>query len=285
MKPELKALISHRQALSNAVARLTASGAADPGLDAQWLLAEVLCVPRLSMLLSLDEPLAPQEAEQFEALLSRRESGEPLQYTLEETYFMGHAFYIDPRVLIPRSDTEALCEEALKRLSPTRSLLDIGTGSGAIAISLALACPESPITGVDISTEALAVARINGEKLGGNVTWKESDLFSGLERQTFDIILSNPPYIKTSDLSGLQPEVRREPRLALDGGMDGLGFYRRILAGLPEHLAHKGSLLLEVGDGQANDVAAWLDGHFETIRIVQDLRGLDRVVTGDGYAG
>ncbi len=278
-------MTSHRQALSDAIARLTASGAADPALDAQWLLAEAMGMPRLSMLLSLDEPLAPQDAEKFASLVLRRAGGDPLQYVLGIAHFMGYAFHVDPRVLIPRSDTEALCEEAQRRLSPGHSLLDIGTGSGALAISLALACPKAGITGADISSGALSVARQNGERLGASVLWRESDLFSGLVGQTFDIIVSNPPYIKTGDLSRLQPEVRREPRVALDGGNDGLNFYRRILAGLPGHLVPGGSLLLEVGDGQANEVAAWLDPHFKTMRIAKDLRGLDRAVTGDGYAG
>ncbi len=276
---------SRRQALRDAAVRLAASGASDAALDAEWLLADVLGLPRLTMLLDADAKLSPDESARYGALLARRAAGDPLQYVLGEAHFMGRAFRVDARVLIPRGDTELLAEEAVRRLSPGRRMLDIGTGSGALAITAALACPGAAVTAVDISADALAVARANGERLGAGVKWVQSDLFTALSGQIFDLIVSNPPYIQTADLPALQPEVRREPALALDGGTDGLAFYRRIVAGLPDHLAPGGALLLEVGDGQAGDVAGMLSAFFATISIARDLNHLDRVVTGDGYAG
>ncbi|WP_417109291.1 peptide chain release factor N(5)-glutamine methyltransferase, partial [Hominenteromicrobium sp.] len=221
----------------------------------------------------------------FDALLARREAGEPLQYVLGEASFLGRAFRVDPRVLIPRADTETLAEAMCACLTPGLRVLDMGAGSGALAISAALACPQARVTGADISEDALAVARENGERLGARVEWVRSDLFSALEGRCFDMIVSNPPYIPTGELEGLQREVRREPVLALDGGEDGLACYRAIVRGLPGRLCPGGSLLLEVGDGQAARVRALLEKLFDSTAVLADLSGLDRVVTGDGYAG
>ena len=276
---------SRRQTLREAAGRLKAAGVPDFSLDAEWLLAHALRLPRLMMLTDLDAPVPEADIMRFAGLLSSRLAGKPLQYVLGEADFMGHTFLVDEWVLIPRCDTEALCEAAVARLRPGMRYLDIGTGSGALAVSLALACPGAEITGVDISVEALDVARANGEALGAPVQWIESDLFSALSGQVFHLIVSNPPYIPSGEMGGLQREVLWEPRLALDGGLDGLAFYRRIMAGLAGHLAPGGSLLLEVGDGQAEPVAALLTGRFGKIQIIRDLKGLNRAVIGDGYAG
>ncbi|HIQ64032.1 MAG TPA: peptide chain release factor N(5)-glutamine methyltransferase [Candidatus Avichristensenella intestinipullorum] len=277
--------MTRRQALGRAVSRLQRADASDAALDAQWLLAHVCGAERLALLLALDEPLSAQEWTCFDALLARREAGEPLQYVLGEASFLGRAFRVDPRVLIPRADTETLAEAMCACLTPGLRVLDMGAGSGALAISAALACPQARVTGADISEDALAVARENGERLGARVEWVRSDLFSALEGRCFDMIVSNPPYIPTGELKGLQREVRREPVLALDGGEDGLACYRAIVRGLPGRLCPGGSLLLEVGDGQAARVRALLEKLFDSTAVLADLSGLDRVVTGDGYAG
>ena len=277
--------MTRRQALGRAVSRLQRADASDAALDAQWLLAHVCGAERLALLLARDEPLSAQEWTCFDALLARREAGEPLQYVLGEASFLGRAFRVDPRVLIPRADTETLAEAMCACLTPGLRVLDMGAGSGALAISAALACPQARVTGADISEDALAVARENGERLGARVEWVRSDLFSALEGRCFDMIVSNPPYIPTGELEGLQREVRREPVLALDGGEDGLACYRAIVRGLPGRLCPGGSLLLEVGDGQAARVRALLEKLFDSTAVLADLSGLDRVVTGDGYAG
>ncbi len=276
---------SRRQLLFNAAARLTAAGASDARLDAEWLLSHALNVPRLMLLADAGQDVPPNDAERYEALVVRRAEGQPLQYVLGEADFMGRTFQVDARVLIPRCDTETLCEAVTERLRAGMRVVDIGTGSGALAVSAALACPGAEVTGVDISAEALAVARANGEWLGARVRWVQSDLFDALQGETFDLVVSNPPYIPTRELVGLQREVRQEPSLALDGGPDGLAFYRRIVASLPAHLRRGGSLLLEIGDGQAEDVTALFMGKFDQIRTLRDLSGLKRVVAGDGYAG
>lgn len=276
---------SRRQLLNDAAARLTLAGASDAALDAGWMLAHVLGQPRLLMLAGLEAQVEEQAAACFAALVDRREKGEPLQYVLGEADFMGHTFRVDARVLVPRPDTETLCEAAIARMKPGMQVLDIGTGSGALAVSMALAIPDARVTAVDISPDALAVACENGARLGAHVSWVQGDLFSALDGQRFDVIVSNPPYIPTGELAQLQWEVRSEPKLALDGGADGLDFYRRIVDGLATHLNPGGALLLEVGDGQAADVAALLDGRFSHIEILRDLAGLERTVIGDVYAG
>lgn len=274
-----------RQALSDGAERLAATGVPDARLDAEWLLSGVVGMPRLTMLLAQEEALSAPDAARYETLLARRAEGEPLQYVLGEADFMGHTFHVDARVLIPRCDTETLCEAAISRLSGGGRMLDIGTGSGALAIAVKLAARAAKVTGSDISRDALWVAEANGRRLGADVTWKQSDLFASLSGERFDVIVSNPPYIPSGEFGALQREVRREPRQALDGGADGLAFYRRIAAGLPAHLMPGGSLLLETGDGQAQAVSAMLKKSFESIKIIRDLKGLERVVAGDRYAG
>lgn len=276
---------SLRQALCDAAARLMTAGIPDARLDAEWLLAYTLHAPRLTMLAALNRPLSEADGARFQAAVARRETGEPLQYVLGEADFMGYTFAVDPRVLIPRCDTEALCEATAKRVRPGDRVLDLGTGSGALAASLALLCPGSAVTGIDISEGALQVARANGERLGAAVEWVQSDLFSALAGRWFDVVVSNPPYIPEGMLPGLQREVSFEPRRALDGGADGLVFFRRIAEKLAAHLVLGGALLVEVGDGQAEAVCEMFAGRFQTIDVLRDLKGLERVVTGDGYAG
>lgn len=278
-------MTSRRQLLNDAARQLLAAGASDARIDAEWMLAHVLGHSRLMLLTDPDAPVDTEEAARFRGMTARRAGGLPLQYLLGEADFMGRTFQVDERVLIPRPDTETLCELSIARLQAGMRALDVGTGSGALAVSLALAIPGALVTAVDISADALAVAAENSLRLGASVRFVQSDLFAALPGEVFDLVVSNPPYIPSGALAGLQREVRQEPRLALDGGADGLSYYRRIVQALPGHLIPGGTLLLEVGDGQADAVAAMLHTIFARTYIAPDLAGLARVVIGDGYAG
>ena len=276
------------EALRGAEKRLAA--VPDPRLDAEYLLAETLRLGRLELLLNKQRALTAAEQGAFEALLARREKREPLQYILGSQSFMGFSFKTDPRALIPRFDTEALCEEALARLRPGDAVLDLCTGTGALAVALKKLCPQARVTASDVSREALSLARENAQALGAEVRFVEGDLFQPLAGERFQGIVSNPPYIPSGLRGRLQPEVEKEPALALFAGADGLDFYRRIAKEAPDYLLPGGWLALEIGDGQGEAVAALLKAQFEAIRILKDLSGLPRVVSarlkeGEGHAG
>lgn len=251
----------------------------DPRLDAEYLLAEVLGMPRLSLLLDKRRELTEQEKTAYEALIARRKQREPLQYILGSQSFMGFCFKTDPRALIPRNDTEALCEEALRHIRAGSRVLDLCTGTGALAIAIQKLRPGARVTAADISGEALALARENAETLHANVRFVQGDLFAPAAEEQFDVIVSNPPYIPDALRGQLQPEVEQEPPLALFAGADGLDFYRRIAAEAPAHLTAGGWLLLETGDGEADAVAALLQEAFEEIRVFFDLSGLPRGIS------
>lgn len=265
-----------RDLIESAAARLNASGSPDPEADAWWLLSDALRVPRGALRLRLNEEVPDEARSAFERALCRRESGEPLQYVEGFAVFYGREFLVDPRVLIPRADTETLCEAALERIKPGMRVLDLCTGSGILAVTLALSEPLASVTGADVSKDALAVARENANRLGASVTWAEGDLFNAVSG-AFDLVVCNPPYLTDEDMRHLQPEVAREPALALFGGADGLDFYRRIARELPERLNPGGSMLFEVGMGQAGAVAEMLRP-LGMVRIFCDLSGAERVV-------
>lgn len=268
-----------RQVLSQAAKELETLAVPDHRHDAQALLAHVLGMDRLLMLsLHMEDNLPGNSLLQYRSLLARRMQREPLQYILGYAHFCGHQFVVRPGVLIPRQDTEVLCHQAKARLSPGQSALDVCTGSGCLAISLALACRESQVTAVDIDEGALALTRENASALGATVETLLGDLYTPVSGRQFDVILSNPPYIKGEELATLPPEVQQEPALALFGGSDGLDFYRRIIAAAPRHLAPGGFLLLELGQGQAQDVAALLPPGFTQPNLYQDLAGIPRVL-------
>ena len=250
---------------AQAARRLEAAGSPDPMADARLL----------SWGDSLRE-LAPEEVERLEALLARRLAGEPVQYVLGSAWFMGLEFYVDARVLIPRQDTEALCEAALAFLrgKPSPRVLDLCAGSGAIGLSLAKLCPQAKVTLADVSADACAVMDKNRRRLGAEAEIVEGDLFAPLAGRRFDLIACNPPYIRAGELDSLQAEVQREPRLALDGGADGLDVYRRIAATYKDHLAAGGALFLEIGWDEAEAVRALFGGG----RVLRDLSGRDRVI-------
>ena len=251
----------------------------DPRLDAEYLLAEALHTPRLALLTEKARMLAPDRLSAFEALVARRKTREPLQYILGEQSFMGFSFRVDPRALIPRQDTEAVCEEALRHLRPGMRALDLCTGTGAIAVSLKKLCPGAEVTASDISAGALTLARENAAALQAEVRFLEGDLFAPLAGETFDLIVSNPPYIPEGLRGALQAEVEREPALALFAGPDGLRFYRRIAREAPAHLRAGGRLILETGDGEAEGVCRLLAERFEEIAVFRDLGGLPRGVS------
>lgn len=267
------------EALNAAQARLAA--VPDPRLDAEYLLAHVLGLPRLNLLLQKQRELTDAEAAAWEALLARREAREPLQYILGSQPFMGLSFKTDPRALIPRNDTEALCEEALRWIGPGKRALDLCTGSGALAVVLKKRCPRAFVTAADVSADALSLAKENAAALGADIVFRQGDLWDAVEGERFDLIVSNPPYIPDALRGTLQEEVLREPALALFAGADGLDFYRRIAQGAPDHLPPGGLLLLEIGDGQFEAVRALLSPAFGGITLLNDLNGLPRVVRAE----
>lgn len=215
-------------------------------------------------------------------LLERRLKGEPLQYILGEWEFMGLPFYVDERALIPRQDTELLCEKALEiiRAKHCKSVLDLCTGSGCLAVSIAkLSEMDLAVFASDVSADALALAKENAALNGvdASIQWFESDLFEKVPG-TFDVIVTNPPYLTQEDMEHLQAEVAFEPRLALFGGTDGLAFYRRIAEQYKAHLAPGGTLLLEIGSAQAESVAALFD---QKVSVFNDLCGNPRLILAE----
>ena len=260
---------------------LAEKGVENPRLEAEWMLCEALCLDRVGLYLNFDKPLSDSELAAYRGMVGRRGRREPLQYLLGSQEFMGLDFQVSPAVLIPRHDTEVLVAEGIKRAKATGSILEIGSGSGCVAVALAKALPEAEIASVDISGEALAVARQNARLNQVTVQFVEGSLCEPFAGRRFDMILSNPPYIPAAQLSTLQQEVRGfEPLSALDGGADGLDFYRRITACAADHLTQEGWLLFEVGAGQAPDVLGILTSHGFTVDAFTqtDPAGIERVV-------
>lgn len=262
---------------------LAQKGVENARLESEWLLCGVLALDRVGLYLNFDKPLSEAELGRFRGMVARRARREPLQHILGSQEFMGLEFAVTPAVLIPRHDTEVLVTEAVQRSGDDGRILDIGVGSGCIAVSLAKALPRAEVMGVEASPEALALAEKNAETHGVRVTLFEGSLFEPFPTERFDLIVSNPPYIPTADLESLQPEVRDfEPRQALDGGADGLDFYRLIIPAAPEHLNPGGWLMLEVGIGQAEPVQGLLEktDMFTDIFTAKDPSGIERVVGG-----
>ncbi|WP_378951124.1 peptide chain release factor N(5)-glutamine methyltransferase [Pelosinus sp. sgz500959] len=259
-------------------------GVENPRLDAEVLLSHILRKDRIYLYVHFDQPLESGELAAFRAAVKKRAARLPVAYITGIREFMGLDFEVTPAVLIPRPDTEILVETALKMLATVDSpqLLDLGTGSGAICISMLANLQSAKAVTVDISPEAIMVARGNAEKHGvtERLTFCQGDLFAPVKGQIFHAILSNPPYIPEDDMVSLTPEVRQEPNLALVGGKDGLDFYRRIIHEGPTYLATGGFIALEVGIGQAEQVANLAEegGFFTVSEIVKDYGGIERVV-------
>lgn len=262
---------------------LAEKGVENSRLEAEWILCEALALDRMGLYLNFDRPLTEPELAACRGMIARRAKREPLQYILGSQEFMGLDFEVTPAVLIPRHDTEVLVTEAVNRGGAAGSILDIGAGSGCVAVAIAKALPEAKVSAVDISPEALAVARLNAEKHGAPVQCFEGSLFEPFAGRRFDMVVSNPPYIPKGELDTLQPEVRAfEPLSALDGGPDGLDFYRAIVTGAPGHLNPGGWLLFEVGAGQAPAVLDLLrsSGLSAECFSAKDPAGIERVVGG-----
>ena len=246
-------------------------------MEAEWLVA--LAANKKLSDLFLNDEISPFDEMKVKAVLEERKKGRPLAYIIGNSEFFGREFDVQEGVLIPRPETELLVEEVVRIAKQTsaQSILDIGTGSGAIAISLALET-QANVVGVDVSDVAVSVASKNNSKLGARATILKSNLFENVQGK-FDIIVSNPPYIKTTVLSTLEREVRDfEPTLALDGGEDGLDFYRKIIGVAPNYLNKNGYLAFEIGFDQGKDLKKLLCKDFEDVKVLKDYNKHDRIV-------
>jgi len=258
-------------------------GVEQPRLSIEHLLADSLGKKRIELYLEFDRALSALELEPLREKVRRRAEGEPLQHLLGHWDFYGRTFKTDKRALIPRPETELLVDTLLKEVTkgePSTRLVDVGTGSGVLAITLALERPELEVFALDLSEEALALARENAERLGvlDRVAFRRSDLLEGIEGP-FHWVVANLPYIPTSDLNGLQREVKYDPGLALDGGKDGLTIIKRLIESVPGKIASNGMIALEIGQGQSQLVLGFLADHnYRDISIKKDYQGVERLL-------
>lgn len=257
-------------------------GVENPRLDAEVLLSSLIGKDRLYLYVHFDQPMEQHELAAFREWVKLRVARVPVAYIVGRKEFMGLSFYVSPSVLIPRPETEFLVETALRRLKDVTSprILDIGLGSGAVLVSLLSRLPDAQGAGTDISEAALKVACKNAEQLipGRVFQAVSADLFPAAA-DDFDAIVSNPPYIRKADIEGLAAEVKQEPVQALDGGVDGLECYRRILTGAAKYLRPGGFLAVEIGAGQAGDIEQiGINSDWRLAEIVPDYAGIDRVL-------
>ena len=257
-------------------------GVDNPRLDAEVLLSHILCRDRLYLYVHYDQPLSAEELAAFRECVRKRAARVPVAYITGEKEFFGLTFSVSPAVLVPRPETELLVETVVKRLvgNPAPRIVDLGTGSGAITVSVLTQLPQATAVAVDISAAALAVAQTNAKRhaVAERVEWKQGDFWqpvSGL----FDAIVSNPPYIPAADVRALAPEVQNEPVLALDGGLDGLDYYRRLLSDGDAYLAPGGFIAIEIGINQAAAIGS-LAGQspFIVADVTADYAGIERVM-------
>ncbi len=273
--------MTYQEAVKNGEKILNLANISDAKVDA-WMLFEMACkVDRNFYYLHMDEDITAEQQKEYEIALKKRAEHIPLQYITGEQEFMGLKFKVNSNVLIPRQDTEVLVEEALKRIQPGMRVLDMCTGSGCIAVSIAKNVPHIEMHAVDISKQALNVAKDNAKLNEVSVEFERSDLFDHVAGK-YDVIVSNPPYIPTSEIPKLMPEVGSfEPVEALDGKEDGLYFYRKIIAECKDYLNPDGMIFFEIGYEQGADVSALLqEAGFSQVAVVKDLAHLDRVVFG-----
>lgn len=280
--------------------QLRDAGVADAAIDAKELYCYMMHIDRTRLMLSWQDVMQDKECEEYFNLVARRAARIPLQHITGEQEFMGLPFTVSDRVLIPRQDTETMVEDALDVINKNRlrneelnckarrgwSVLDLCCGSGAIGISLAKLAEDVKVTCSDLSADALAVAELNARNLGAkSVKFVRSDLFEAfsgkLGNKKFDMIISNPPYIRHDVIETLEPEVRdHEPMMALDGGEDGLDFYRQIVEQAPDFLKKEGIVMLEIGHDQMSDIIKLfsLDDRYSFVTGLKDLAGRDRIV-------
>lgn len=281
--------------LQLAAGHLESSGVASPRLDAEVLLGLVLGLDRIHLYVQHDRPLTTEELESYRVAIARRAKREPVAYIVGEREFYSQPFTVDRRVLVPRPETEHLVETVLEALQTTfgadvaLSFADIGTGSGAVAVTLARLEERARAVATDISPDALSVAAHNAERHGvrARIDFRAGDLYRPLADERFHAIVSNPPYIKESDYENLAAEVRAfEPRTALAAGPDGLDVIRRLIDGAPRHLLPGGFLALEIGWNQGEEVRRLARARgLVCARIVPDLAGLDRVAVIEAPKG
>mgnify|MGYP005821621371 CR=1 FL=1 len=261
---------------------LAGKGVENARLDAEWMLCAATGLDRVGLYLNFERPLNETELATFRAMVARRARREPLQHILGTQEFFGLEFEVTPDVLIPRHDTETLVTEALLRKPGAASVLDIGTGSGCIAVALAKQLPDAKVAAIDISAAALTVARRNADRNGVMVEFLAGSLLEPVAGRSFDLIVSNPPYIPAADIEALEPEVRdHEPKGALDGGTDGLDVYRALIPAALACLNPGGWRLVEVGIGQAPAVAdLFTQNGFDELCTARDPGAIERVVGG-----
>lgn len=281
--------------LSKTAEYLREKGLENPRLNAEVLLGHVLGLKRIDLYLNYHQPLQNGELSLFRSLVKRRLAGCPLQYLTGEAEFYSLSFQVDPAALIPRPETEILVKailERLKPMAPPLKVADVGTGSGAIAIALAVHLREARFWATDRSAQALALARRNAHRhaVADRIFFSQGDLFEPLrgEEGTFTAVVSNPPYVSSDQLRELPREIRlHEPLMALDGGSDGLEVIRRLVAGAPQFLAEGGILALEVGAGQAAEVAKLMvkTEFLGRPQVLEDYAGVERVVLAERAAG
>jgi release factor glutamine methyltransferase len=272
--------------LEQGVRFLSGKGFENPLAEARALLSGMLDLPPTMLYLDRDKPLNDRQAERYDAMLHRRATHEPVAYILGAKNFFGREFQVNSSTLIPRPETELLVERALAR-GPAK-ILDVGTGSGCIAVTMALELPNSRVTAVDISSPALDVAQRNAKRLGAeNVRFIQSDLYQalgpGLEG-VFDMIIANPPYVPAGEIARLDPDLSFEPVTALAAGIDGLSCIRSLVAGAPRFLAASGRLMFEIGHDQGPAVRKILsDAGFRNVEIALDDDRRDRIASGDWF--
>lgn len=273
-----------KQAIERGVAKLKLEKITTPKLKVRLLMQYVLEKPRQYLIIYDNEPLTRQQEDKFFDGISKLSKDIPIEHITHKKEFMKLDFFVDENVLIPRQDTETLVEEVIeiaKKIN-AKKILDLCTGSGAIAISLAKYLPNTQMTALDISSKALEVAKLNAKtnNVESQITFVESNLLENLPKEKYDIIVSNPPYIKQDIIKELDREVQKEPHIALDGGKDGLDFYRKIIDSGYEYLKYGGYLCLEIGYDQKEEVMNLLDNNGQYINkiCIKDLYDNDRVI-------
>ncbi|MBO4267469.1 MAG: peptide chain release factor N(5)-glutamine methyltransferase [Lachnospiraceae bacterium] len=280
--------MNYRDTIRTGEDRLSSAGITEAALDARLLLEFITGHDRNTLFVYPDTPVSDVDAEKYEELIEKRSKHIPLQQLTGSCEFMGMDFFVNDKVLIPRQDSECLVEEAMRYVSDGSDILDLCTGSGCLLLSLMHYKNGCRGIGIDISADAVDVANINRDRLeetgglnGGRADFIVGDLYDGIAPdRKFDVIISNPPYIRSADIAELMPEVRdHEPLLALDGGDDGLIFYRRIAVSAPDHLVRGGRIFLEIGYDQAEDVTRILaEAGFYDINVIKDFGRNDRVI-------
>lgn len=275
--------MTYREAVEFGTKCLTDAGVPDAALDAWYLLQMVCKIERSYYYVHGEEDITQDAQMEYEIAVQKRAEHIPLQYIIGEQEFMGLRFKVNSNVLIPRQDTETLVEQVLKIVKPGMKVLDLCTGSGCVLISVLKNAPELTGMGSDISKTALLVAKENAKLHEVDAEWVRSDLFDNIT-ETFDVIMANPPYIPTGEILSLMPEVRDfEPENALDGGADGLDFYRKIAGQVKDYLNPGGYVYMEIGYDQGEAVSELMrNAGFTEVEVIKDLARNDRVVKGKG---